>query len=286
MSTLREIRRQIDSTANIRKITQAMEMVAASRLRRAQKKAEAARPYAEGLRIILENLIAVTGGIEHPLIQKRELRKIGLIVFAGDRGLCGGYNQAIFSEAESFLKKYRPKQVQLILFGRKAVDYFSGRLWPIGQRVADWGGKITYRQIEEFTQGVIQAHLTHEMDEVWLIYSHFINAAQRKIRIEKFLSLDRPEIQDAHLFQNTLIEPNATDMYEEIIPRYLVTKMQTALNESYASELAARIFAMRAATKNADEMIETLTVKRNKLRQATITRELIEIVSGAEHLKD
>ncbi len=284
MTTLREIRRQLESTANIRKITQAMEMVAASRLRKAQRKAEQARPYSEKLRLILENLIAVTGDIDHPLIQKRSVKKTGFIVVAGDRGLCGGYNQTVFAQTEAMLKKYQPHEVELYLFGRKAIDYFSSRQWPVKQKIPDWGGKITYPQIEAFAHSMITTFLTHGFDEVWLFYTQFVNMAARKIIVEKFLPIERPKIEEKEIFRNTIIEPSAEGIYKDILPLYLIIKMLTALNESYASELAARIFAMRAATKNADERIETLTSTRNKLRQSGITRDLIEIISCAESL--
>lgn len=288
MATLREIRRQLESTANIRKITQAMEMVAASRLRKAQAKAEQARPYAEKLGLILENLIAANGTADfvHPLIQKREpIKKRGFIIIAGDRGLCGSYNQSIFSTAENLLKKHQAEESELFLFGRKAIEYFSSRPWRIKQKIPDWTGKITYHQIEGFTKGMIKAYLSHQLDEVWLIYTHFINMGARKIIVEKFLNIESPEIEEKDIFRGTIIEPSPQEIYKDILPRSLITQMQTALYESEASELAARIIAMKAATKNADERKEQLTLTRNKLRQANITRELIEIISCAESLR-
>lgn len=283
MATLREIRRKLHSVANIEKITQAMEMVAASRLRKAQVKAEMSRPYARKLKEILDKLIAVATEFEHPLVTQREVKKICLIVIAGDRGLCGAYNNTVFSTAEKMLKKYQSEDVDLIPFGRKAADYFSGKKWKIRDKITDWGGKISYLQIETFTKDLIQQYLKEEIDEVWLIYTHYINIASRQVIVEKLLNIDTPKT-DKTGSSGYIFEPDASEIFAEILPRYCISKVQTALHEAYASELAARIFSMRAATKNAEEMIEKLTLVRNKLRQSSITRELIELTSGAESL--
>lgn len=285
MATLREIRRQLHSVENIRKITQAMEMVAASRLRRAQAKAERSRPYFLKLKEMLESLVSVVTDFVHPLIEKREVKKTGFIVIAGDRGLCGSYNHAVFSAAEKQLERYSPETVELILVGRKAIDYFSGKKWRVNEKIPEWGGKITYQEVEAFTQHVVNRYLAAELDEVWLIYTHYITVATREIRVEKFLNIEPSQREEKTRPINYIFEPNPEEIFAEILPRYCVTKIQSALNEAYASELAARIFSMRAATKNAEEMIEKLRLTRNKIRQIGITRELIEITSGAENLR-
>lgn len=284
MGSLREIRNKLNSIKNIAKITQAMEMVAASRLRKAQAKAEMSRPYARKLKEILDNLNMDTHDFVHPLVQARPVGKVGLIVIAADRGLCGGYNQTIFSHTEKFLKAYSPDQVELILVGRKAIDYFANKKWKKGLKLSDWGGKITYAQVEDFTNKVMQKYLDHELDEIWIIYTHYINIASRKIVISKFLNI---EIENPEQIPKTsfIFEPNPKEIFAKILPHYCITKMQSALSEAYASELSARIFSMRAATKNAEEMIEELTLIRNKIRQAGITRELIEITTCVENLK-
>lgn len=279
MATIREIRRKLHSVANIRKITQAMEMVAASRLRRAQAKAEQSRPYATKLKDILENLIGVTDDLEHPLMEPREVKRTGYVAIAGDRGLCGSYNHQIISTTEKLLKA----DVELFLIGRKVVEHFSGKQWPVGEAISDWGGKISYGEIEKFTHLLIDRFLKGELDEIWIIYTHFINAASRKIRVEKLLPIEAPKKEEKP--PSYIFEPKPSQIFTELLPHYIVTKVQAALNEAYASELGARIFSMRAATKNAEEMIEKLTLVRNKVRQSGITRELIEITSGAESLK-
>jgi F-type H+-transporting ATPase subunit gamma len=285
MATLREIRRQLHSVENIKKITQAMEMVAASRLRKAQAKAEMSRRYSRKLQEILHQLVMVARDFEHPLVEERRVKKRGFVVVAGDRGLCGGYNQMVFSTTEKLLKQYHPEQVELILIGRKAIDYFSGKKWKIGEKIPEWGGKIHYPEIEKFTQHLIHQYLVGKLDEVWLIYTHFINVAARKVVVEKLLNIERGQLEEKITPPSYILEPDAEHIFAEILPRYCATKIQSALNEAYASELSARIFSMRAATKNAEEMIISLTLIRNKIRQTGITRELIEITSCVESLK-
>ncbi len=252
MATLREIHRKLHSVVNIEKITQAMEMVAASRLRKAQARAEMSRPYTRKLKEILDKIISASTDLEHPLIAKREPGKICLIVIAGDRGLCGAYNYTVFSTAEKMLKKYKPEEVDLIPIGRKTADYFSNKRWKIRDKITDWGGKISYPQIEAFTKKLIQQFLNEEIDEVWLIYTHYISIAARKVMVEKLLNIENLQTEKG-VASNYIFEPDPDTIFAEILPRYCVTKVQTALHEAYASELAARIFSMRAATKNAEE---------------------------------
>lgn len=284
MTTLRDIRKKIHSVENIQKITQAMGLVAASHLRKAQAKVESARPYALKLKEILDRVIGTTKELQHPLIHPREVKKVGLVIIASDRGLCGGYNQNVFSAAENFLHNYEPHQVELIPIGRKSVDYFETKKWTISFKIKEWGGKITHPQVEELTKVLINFYLEGQLDEVWLIYTHFINMSTREIRVSKFLNIETTT--SAPLKGNYIFEPDPLTILTEILPLYCTMKMQSALNDAYTSELAARISSMRAATKNAEEMTEKLTLKRNKIRQAGITKELIEITSGAESLRE
>jgi F-type H+-transporting ATPase subunit gamma len=166
--------------------------------------------------------------------------------------------------------------------GRKAVDYFSRRKWKIRDTVINWGGKITYSEVAAFTQKVLDAYFKQELDEVWIIYTHYINLLERKIVLQKLLRID-PPVKEKPI--NYIFEPNTADVLNAILPKYCIAIIQRALNEAYASELAARIFSMRTAAKNAEELIEKLTLVRNKLRQSGITRELIEITSCGESLK-
>lgn len=282
MATLREIRKLLRSVENIKKITQAMEMVAASRLRKAQAKAEMSRPYAHELKKILELMLEPSELRDHPLIHPRPVKKRGLIVIAGDRGLCGSYNQAVFLKAEGWLKEQ--EESELILVGTKPVNYFSGKRWPISHQLINWGGKISYGQIQELAYTLMAEYKEKKVDELWLIYTHFVSPMVRKVLMERLLPLEMPVSQEKRGL-TYLFEPNPHEILEELLPRYCVTKVQTALSEAYASELAARVFSMRTATKNAEEVIKKWTLVHNRVRQSNITKELIEITSGAEGIK-
>lgn len=282
MATLRDLRRKIQSVGNIQKITQAMELVAASRLRKAQLKAESSRPYALKLKEILDRVSGASDALKHPLIISRAVKKTGLVVIAADRGLCGGYNQSVFNQADKFLKKYSAGNIEIIPVGRKTVEHFESKKWKIEAPLHEWGGKISYAQIEAFTKTLMDLYVSGKLDEIWILYTHFINIGAREVRLEKFLNIETtpsPQFAGSYIY-----EPSISAIFAEILPRYCITKIQTAFNDAYAAELAARIFSMRAATKNAEEMIEALTLARNKVRQSGITRELIEITSGAESL--
>lgn len=285
MTTLREIRRKLRSVHNIQKITQAMEMVAASRLRKAQEKAEKTRPYNVQLTEMLDYLTFTQHDFVHPLTQARPVKKICYIVISADKGLCGSYNSAIISQTEKALAQVNDKEVELILFGRKAIDYFSQKKWKIQAQFHNWGGKISFQEVSTLANQLITDYLTNKYDEIWLFYTHYVNIISRQIKVEKLLNIDPPTHLEGNKPLDYIFEPDAYDIFSEILPHYCLVKISSALDESYASELAARIFSMRAATKNADEMIKKLTLTGNKIRQTSITRELIEITAGVESLK-
>lgn len=282
MSSLRDLRRRIRSTEHIKQITKTMEMVAGARLRRAQAKAEQARPYAAKMNQMVENLAQNDDAEQHPLFAKREIKKTGVVVVAADRGLCGSYNTHIFNVTDRFLKNYTKDNVELILLGRKAVGHYRHRHWKIKHELSEWGGKITFAEIKNLTNQLVDWFLDGELDEIWIVYTHYINVFSRNTVIEKFLNIESPKKADNTPKLDYIYEPDAKEIFDDILPRYCISRIQTALNEAYASELAARIVSMRAATKNADEMITRLTLKRNKIRQAGITKEMIEIVSGQQ----
>lgn len=284
MATLKEIRRKLQSVQNIQKITKAMEMVAASRLKKAQAKAEKSRPYFTYLKTMLDNLVSASEGFAHPLIDTRDVKKTCFVIIAGDRGLCGSYNYNVFSAAEKALQDYSKDQVELILIGKKTVDHFAHGPWDIDRSISAWGGKITYAEIKGLAEYLMEEYLNFHYDDIVLVYTHYISAISRKVVIEKLLKHDTSEKDDSTL-QNYIVEPGISEILTELLPHYTISKIQSALYEAYASELAARVFSMRSATTNAREMIETLTLIRNQIRQSSITRELVEITSCAESLK-
>ena len=283
MATLREIRNKLHSVENIKKITQAMEMVAGARLRRVQTRTENARPYMQELKLILNNLLGSSDELSHPLIQARqEVKRIGVVIIGADKGLCGSYTNNIANKANGFLSNYAKKDVSLYLLGHKMVSNFDKKGWDVQRKLVDWGDNITPDVVQTLSRELIESFLTGQVDEVWLVYTHFVNVMTHKVVVEKLLNIDIPPPATTEYSTNYIFQPNEQEIFEAILPRYVSCKLQLAMYESFTSELAARILAMRAATKNADEMANELTLVRNKLRQTGITRELIEITSGAQ----
>jgi F-type H+-transporting ATPase subunit gamma len=278
VTTLREIRRRLQSVGNVEKITKAMERVAAAKLKKAQEHVERARPYAAKIKEVIENL--VSSDISNPLFEKRNVKKTGVVIFAPDKGLCGSYASQLLAKADHFLSHYKKNQAALVLIGKKAIENYAKKGWEILLEKEGWGGKITLSEIQSLTDLLVDQFLKHQLDEVWLIYTEYITVFNRKVVIEKFLNIDKPTAKTA--VKNYIFEPNQEEIINALLPRFCLTRIQAGLHEAYASELAARIVAMRMASKNSEEMIEKLTVVLNKARQTSITRQMIEISSGGE----
>lgn len=282
MTILRDIRRRLKSIENLKKITVAMERVAAARLRRADAKAAQSRPYITKMQEIVENLASIDVD-KHPLFETRkEIKKVGIVIVAADKGLSGSYNSSLFSAAEGVLKKYKRDQLELILLGRKAIEHYRHGKWKVRHQLDGWAGKISFEEIKAFSQQLVSWFLSGEFDEIWLIYTHFFGMTTRPIVVEKFLNIEKSKTEKKTQLGSFIFEPNAKQILAELLPRYCVSRIQGVLQEAYAAELAARIIAMQTASKNSEEMLEHLTLVRNKIRQESITKEMIEIVSGAE----
>ncbi|MGK5595622.1 MAG: ATP synthase F1 subunit gamma [Parachlamydiaceae bacterium] len=285
MSNLRDIRQRLRSVENIKKITDTMERVAAARLKYAQIQAEQSRPYITKLKNILEQVSAT--GVSHPLFEPRkQVKKTGLVIFSSEKGLSGSYNAHIFSAADRFLKKYEKEQIELILLGRKAIDYYRRKDWVIREERTHLVEHRDLQKIKHFSDHLVHWFCSGALDEIWLVYSHYISVMKRKIVVEKFLNIGPNHIQevDTAMQQEAfhyLFEPSPLKILSAILPRYCFTRIETALYEAYASELAARIIAMQTASKNSKDMINQLTLIKNKTRQQNITREMIEISSGS-----
>lgn len=278
MPNLRDIRRRLRVVENIKKITDAMERMAAARLRKAQAKAENSRPYFLKLKEILENLAA--SEIRHPLFSKRDVKRTGLIIISADRGLSGSYNSNILAASERFLKKHTRDNVELIIFGRKALEYYRNKHWEIAFKKQDWGGKFTHQDVENFTQETVSWFVAGKYDEIWLIYTHYISLLKKEVITEKFFSIESAK-REGKSSLNYIFEPNPEEILTELMRRYTVARLQTAFDEAYAAELAARVVAMQTASTNSENMIHDLTLLRNKVRQEGITKEIIEISTGA-----
>lgn len=285
MPSLRQIRRRIRSVENTKKITRAMEMVAAAKLRRFEELLMKAREAAAFLDRLLRDLLADVSHYEHPLFERKSrAHPIGLVLFTSDAGLCGTYNANVIQQALAFLREHADRPVTLIPVGKNGMNFFAQR----GEKLETAFSEIRVSNFEvkakQITDTLVGAFLGDRLDEIHLMYTHYVSKASFKPKAEKFLNLDRAA-EEGRTRVGYILEPNADRIFEELLPRFLLAKIRTVLLESSLSEQISRMIAMRQATDNASEMIEDLTLLRNKLRQASITKELIEVVSGAKALK-
>lgn len=284
MPSLRDIRRRIRSVESTKQITKAMELVAAARLRRAQTRVESARPYGLKMQQMLESLAGAAAGLHHPLFEERQVKSTLLVVVSADRGLCGSYNSNILRAANRYLAEMPKDSVRLGLIGKKSVSFFKKRPYPIAFKIEQTGGKADLTLVRNLANDITAMFQNGEVDEVKLLYTKFISISSSKVMIERFLPIEKPgESNGTNV--DYIFEPDAGRIFGDLVPRYCLTKILMALLEAFASEFGQRMMAMGNATRNADEMIENLTLVRNKARQATITKELLDIVGGAEALK-
>jgi F-type H+-transporting ATPase subunit gamma len=264
-----------------------MKMVSAAKLRRAQDAAVAARPYAEKMTELLKNVSARASSEAHPLLQLREEKKILLVLFTSDRGLCGGYNANLIRAAEAFMRKNSDKQVELALVGRKGADHFRRRQAAVVERFIGILAAPADELAAEIGQKLIARFVNGETDAVYILYSQFRSALSQMPTLEKLLPVALSEASESEAQQLTeyLYEPGIEQLLASLLPRITDVATQRALLEATASEHGARMTAMDSATSNASKMIASLTLQMNRARQASITRELMEIVGTAEALK-
>jgi F-type H+-transporting ATPase subunit gamma len=284
MESLRDLRRRIRTVQTTQQITRAMEMVSAAKLKRAQNQLESSRPYAQKMEELLKNLSGVAQKYSHPLFEKREGEKIALVIFTSDRGLCGSFNSNVLRKADAFLEAHKDKEVILTCIGKKGFMYFRKKDWKIRSQYLELGGNLSKRTTKEITSQLVNLFLYQEADEIYLLYTKFVSAMTHRVMLEKFLNIEKDK-KVKEIFVDYIFEPAAEQIFEALLPTYCFTKIQMALADSFASEHGARMISMGAATENAEEMIDQLTLQRNKARQASITKEMLEIVSGAEALK-
>ncbi|MBI4464495.1 MAG: ATP synthase F1 subunit gamma [Acidobacteria bacterium] len=285
MPSLIDMRRRIRSVRNTQQITKAMKMVSAAKLRRAQDRVFNARPYATLLREVLESLAARSGETQHPLLQRRPQERLLALVIAADRGLCGAFNTNILRTTERFLGEHPRQSVELILIGRKARDYFHRRKVSARKEYADIFARLDFGHARQIAAEVIQAYSEAKTDGVFLIYNEFKSMLSQRVVIEQLLPLaefrPRTPVAESFLHVDYIYEQPPQQIYTALLPKYVEILVFHALLESAAAEYAARMTAMDSATNNAGEMIETLTLTLNRIRQASITKEIIEVVSGA-----
>lgn len=277
--SLRDIRRKIKSVGNIKKITRAMQMVAAAKLRKVQDHLMAVRPYADKIAELLGRLAPHAERLEHPLFQRREeIRRVGVVVVSADKGLCGSYNANLQRHAE---RELRGLPADLTTLGKKATIYFERRGPKPARRTVNLPLIVPFADIVAMARPLIDDFTAGRIDEVRVIYTRFVNALTFTPTTVRFLPVvpEKVEADSEYIF-----EPAPQKILELLVPRYVETTLQRLLLEAFSSEYAARMNAMKAATDNAQELIESLTLSANKARQSGITSELLDIVGGAEAL--
>jgi F-type H+-transporting ATPase subunit gamma len=284
MPSLRDIKRRIKSVKSTQQITKAMKMVAAAKLKRAHDDILAARPYAQKMLDIMNSLASIARPDAHPLLSKRGDNKIELVIITSDRGLCGGFNSNIVRIAEGFIEGNAGRSdITLNLVGKKAKDYFKRRALKIRQERPFGSGRPNYSTAAEIAKEIVDSYTKETFDETYLVYSEFKSALSQKTVMQRLLPIEPPqEIEETAEY---IYEPSQEAILADILPKHIEVQVFRALLESSASEHGARMAAMDSATKNAKEMIEGLTLRYNRLRQAAITKELMEIIGGAEALK-
>ncbi len=294
---MRDIKRRIASVKNMQQITKAMEMVAAAKLRRAQNRVVASRPFAGKLREVLVRLVASarggegTGELAHPLLEARESKRVLYVAVAADGGLAGGYNANLLRKLNQVIKEER-REFGVVAIGRKVRDFLrKQQIKPVAEYV-NLGDEIEFATAKEIAGFLMESFTTREYDEIHLLYTEFVSAISQRPKLEQLLPIVDPAgatadgavESDSGSASEYLYEPSADAVLNILLPRYVETEMYSALMEAKASEFGARMTAMRSASDNAGEMIDALTLTFNRARQASITKEIAEIVGGAEAL--
>lgn len=287
MANTREIRRRIRTVQNAAKVTKAMELVAASKMRRAQQRALAGRPYAERLTWVLADLAETMPQMDpdtlHPLLQRRDVQKACIVLMTPNRGLCGGLPANLNRRATSLTLDLKVP-VSMIAVGKKGRDFFRRSDMDIRATFTELGDYPEYNDIIPIARVVIDDYLANEYDKVLLVYPYFVNTMTQEPRVHQLLPVQPPEEQEITAV-DYIYEPNREELLADLLPRYIEMEIYEAILETIASEQSARMVAMRNATDAAEEMLEELTLARNKARQEQITKELLDIVGGVESMK-
>ena len=291
MASLIDLRRRLRSVKNIQQITRAMKMVAAARLRRSQDRILAARPYAIELRRVIANL-ARTSSDEalHPLLERRAERKVLICPVTGDKGLCGAFNSNVLRRSDQLVRQLQTeRELELLLLGKRGADYYARRKTTVRAAHRSLFTSVSYESAAAIADTVVREFTSGEYDAVYVVYNQFVSVLTQKLTVEKILPVE-PEVAAAGAKQpesapDWIFEPDVSQILGELLPRFVAFQIYRVLLESQAAEHAARMTAMDAATKNARELIDRLTLTYNRGRQAAITKELIEVVSGAAALR-
>ena len=292
MATLRDIRKRLKAIQSTKKITAAMKMVAAAKMRKVQDRMLNFRPYASRMGTVLTDLAKVAEREIHPLLALRLKKKVEVVVITSDKGLCGAFNTNILKAANNYINGLKKEGIELTLsvVGRKSRDFFKRRSIPMRNEWVGLSGRISYANAQEIAGNLIEAYSGETFDEVIVIYNEFKSMIAQKVTVMKLLPVGVIEGEEGQketsMTSDYLYEPSRAAIFERLLPKYIEIQVYRALLESSASEEAARMAAMENATKNCSELIVKITLLANKVRQAAITGELMDIVGGVEALKD
>ena len=281
MATLLDIRRRIRSVKSTQQITRAMKMVAAARLRRAQDNIFNARPYANQMLTLLASLAARTEQRAHPLLAERPIEKVLLVLITADRGLCGAFNANLIRVAQDYLERRGDKEVSIIAVGRKGRDVFRKQPIKMVSEHLNLFGRLQFSHAQQVAKEIIDLYTQQVVDAVDFLYNEFKSILTQRVMVERYLPVKPVQPTAGEALIDYIYDQPAPEILNALLPRYVEIEVYRALLESQAAELAARMTAMDAATNNASELIDSLTLHLNRVRQAAITREIIEVVSGA-----
>ncbi|MBT3250517.1 MAG: ATP synthase F1 subunit gamma [Candidatus Marinimicrobia bacterium] len=282
MANLKEIRDRIKSVKSIQQVTKAMKMVAAAKLRRAQQNMEQSRPYTENLENMISSLLPDVDRSMLALLDKRPVKRIAYLIISSDRGLAGSFNSNVIKKAQTEIDEFGKDNVDVFCIGKKVRDHFKKREYNIIEEHIGFWNELDFSHAIKIGSGVISKFLSGDVDEIKIVGNLFKNIAVQKTICKTLLPLTFDTVESVNI--DRIFEPSKIELVEALIPRHLNVQVWQALLESYASEMAARMVSMENATTNADDMIKSLKLKFNKARQAAITKEILEIVSGAEAL--
>ncbi len=284
MASAKDIKKRIKGIKNIQQITKAMEMVAGAKLRRAQALAESAKTYAEKIQSLMQNLDSSITDFEHPLLLKREEKNVALILITSDRGLCGAYNSNLFKKVQAYFEENKDKKISLFCIGKKGNDFFKYRNYDIQYYSQSDNKTMTLDKVNELVGKLIEEYTISSFDKILIIFSKFVSVMNQLPTERPLLPVEKIEDKKEQAV-DYIFEPDPESLLEKLFPKYLENQVYNVIVESYASELAARLVSMKNATKSAGEMMDSLTLSYNKARQAGITKEILEIISGAEALR-
>jgi len=285
MPNILDIRRRIRSVKNTQQITKAMKMVSAAKLRRAQERVMSARPYAQKILSVLNSLVTRTEGQTHPLLEDRGGERIQVVIITADKGLCGAFNSNIIKAAQNFISEHRHRQLTLNCVGRKGRDFFRKGSLPLAHESVNIFARLDYSHAKQIAATLMEEFSNKEVDAVYLVYNEFKSVIQQRIVVEQLLPIQKLAASEEVSLIGYIYEQPPGEIFSSLIPKHVEVQVYRALLESAAAEYGARMTAMDAATNNAIDLIDSLTLTMNRARQAGITREIIEIVGGAAALE-